>query len=38
LGIDAHPVGSVFSSYGCQLAPQELEALERDEAAATKSR
>jgi hypothetical protein len=38
LGIDAHPIGSVFASYGCELAPEELRALERDEAAAAKSR
>lgn len=37
LGIDAHPVNAMLS-YGCELAPQELEALERDEAAAAKSR
>jgi hypothetical protein len=38
LGIDAHTLGSAFYSYGCELAPQELRALERDEAAAAKPR
>jgi len=39
LGIDAHPHGNFLGGhYGCDLAPVESQALERDEAAVVRSR
>lgn len=38
LGIDAKPKSALWSRTGCVLAPSEAQALERDEAAAVRSR